>query len=58
MHVQYKCIFFQMFLDSCSLEFEDAEAKETGPHRHRDSEGAKDLADPGSPTDTEEHTDR
>lgn len=40
-----------MFLDSYSLEFEDAEAPETGPRRHRDPEDTKDLADSGNPTD-------
>lgn len=40
-----------MFLDSYSLEFEDAEPTETGPHRHRDPEDTKDLTDSGNPTD-------
>lgn len=42
-----------MFLDSYSLEFEDAEPTERDSlyHRHRDPEDTKDLADSGNPTD-------
>lgn len=33
-HVQYKCDFSKYFFDSYSLEFEDAQPTDTGPHRH------------------------